>query len=209
MSDSTHPGVSTLLILQLRDRPDDAKTWEQFVERHSGVIYGWCRQWHLQDADAQDVTQNVFAGLLAGLRTFDRSKGRFRTWLYRVVRSRVSDWCGDHHRHMERGTEAVRERLASEEARLDLEKRLNDQFDLELVEIAEARVRLRVSAPTWTCFQLFKKEGLSLHEAAKQTGLPVGHVSKYAMRVVAMLTKEVQGLQEQMDGSDFGPAEGA
>jgi RNA polymerase sigma-70 factor (ECF subfamily) len=208
MSDSTQPGASTLLILQLRERPDDARTWELFVQRHSGVIYAWCRQWHLQDADAQDVTQNVFAGLLAGLKTFDRSKGRFRTWLYRVVRSRIIDWCTDQQRQTERGTEAVRERLASEAARLDLEKRLNDQFDLELLQVAETRVRLQVSAPTWTCYELFKKEGLSLHEAAQRTGLPVGHVSKYARRVIARLKEEVQGLQQQMDESDFGSAKG-
>src|SRR5262249_14012115 len=123
--------------------------------------------------------------------------------------SRIIDWCTDNHRHTERGTAAARERLASEEARLDLEERLNDQFDLELVEIAEARVRLRVGPPTWTACQLFKNDGLSLREVAKRTGLPIGHVSKYAMRVVATLTEEVQGLQKQMDGGDFGPAEGA
>src|SRR5262245_42164463 len=85
MSGLSSPGSSTLLLLRLSVCPMDAEAWNQFVQRYSGIIYTWCRRCSLQDADARDVTQNVFAGLLRGLQTFDRSRVRFRSWLFRVV----------------------------------------------------------------------------------------------------------------------------
>ena len=49
----------------------DAEAWDLFVQRYSGPIYRWCCRFGLQDADARDVSQNVFAALLRGLRTFE------------------------------------------------------------------------------------------------------------------------------------------
>ena len=37
----------------------DAAAWGEFVRRYGGLIYRWCRQRRLQDADAQDVTQTI------------------------------------------------------------------------------------------------------------------------------------------------------
>ncbi len=117
--------------------PTDAEAWNLFVQRYGGMIYGWCCRYGLQDVDAQDVTQNVFIALIRHLRNFDRSRGLFRNWLHRIVQHRVSDWCNDPAHCHERGTEAVQRRLSTEEARRDLETRLNEEFDLELLEVAE------------------------------------------------------------------------
>src|SRR2546425_8727423 len=102
MSGTHLPGSSTLLILRLSTCPTDAEAWDQFVRRYARPIYAWCRRHHLQDADAQDVSQNVFAALLRGLQGFDRTRARFRTWLYRVVENCVRDWCNDPARRQEK-----------------------------------------------------------------------------------------------------------
>src|ERR1700722_10817601 len=201
MSDSPQPG-STTLIARLSDCPTDAEAWSLFVQRYSGTIYGWCCRYGLQDADAQDVTQDVFAGLMRQLRNFDRSRGCFRNWLYRIVQNRVSNWCSNpEHRH-ERGTEAVRRRLDSEEARRDLEARLNEEFDLERLEVAEMNVQLLVNSHSWQAYQLRCKERLSLRETSKRIGIPVGHVSKYALRVRGMIARQIILLEERLASAD-------
>jgi DNA-directed RNA polymerase specialized sigma24 family protein len=43
--------------------PLDQAAWNEFVERYGRRIYGWCRQWGLQEADAEDVTQDVLLRL--------------------------------------------------------------------------------------------------------------------------------------------------
>jgi RNA polymerase sigma-70 factor (ECF subfamily) len=195
MSGLPAPGSSTLLLLRLLACPADADTWDQFVQRYSGTIYRWSCRHGLQDADARDVTQNVFAALLRGLQTYDRAQGRFRTWLYRVVENCVRDWCQDSEQRQEKGTEAVRLLLASEPARSDLEARLSEEFDLELLEVAEMNVRLQVAPQTWAAYQLRCKERLTLRQAAERIGIPAGHASKYALRVRNMVTRQIALLE--------------
>jgi DNA-directed RNA polymerase specialized sigma24 family protein len=59
--------VTPLGRLQLR--PDDQAAWSEFVEHYGRKIYGWCRTWNLQPADAQDVSQIVLLKLAEKLRT--------------------------------------------------------------------------------------------------------------------------------------------
>jgi len=47
------------LLLRLRQEPADGEAWNEFVERYGRQIFAWCRQWQLQPADADDVSQNV------------------------------------------------------------------------------------------------------------------------------------------------------
>jgi RNA polymerase sigma factor (sigma-70 family) len=203
MSGPATPGCSTLLLLRLVDCPTDAAAWDQFVLRYSGMIYAWCRRYHLQDADAQDVTQSIFAALLHRVDQFDRSRGRFRSWLYRIVRNSVIDWCDSRTRREEKGTESTWELLSSLPARRDLETRLGEEFDLELLEIAEASVRLKVLPKSWDAYVLVCKEGLPPREAAKRIGIPAGagRVSKNAQRARDMVAREV-ALLEGRSGPD-------
>jgi RNA polymerase sigma factor (sigma-70 family) len=201
MSGPAPPGRSTLLILRLLGCPTDAAAWAEFVQRYAGIIYAWCRRYRLQDADAQDVTQIVFAALLRRLQGFDRSKARFRSWLYRIVQNAVRDWCQDRARRDEKGTESARQLLASQPARRDLKERLLEEFDLELLEVAEANVRLKVSPQSWDAYRFRCKDGLPLRQAAQRIGIPAGHVSKYALRVRGMVAREIAILDGVCDST--------
>lgn len=195
MAQTVEPRSSTLLLLRLSACPTDGQAWGDFVRRYSGPIYRWCRRYGLQDADAQDVTQEVFAGVLRAVRTFDRSRGSVRAWLCRVVANEVYDWCHAPAQRQERGTEAARHALASEPAGRELEVRLGEEFDLELLELAENGARLQVKPDVWSAYVLRCKEGLSLRDAADRIGIPAGHVSKYALRVREMVARRVRSLE--------------
>jgi RNA polymerase sigma-70 factor (ECF subfamily) len=207
MSKSPVPGSSTLLVNRLLVCPGDAEAWDLFVRRYSGPIYQWCRRHRLQDADAQDVTQTVFAALLRRLQTFDRSRGRFRGWLYRVVQNCVRDWHANPAQHHERGTQGVRVLLASEPARRDLEERLNEEFDREALEAAEMTVRLLVTSHCWDAYQLCCKQGLAPRHASEKLGIPAGHASKYALRVRDMVARQIALVEGVPDREDDRPTE--
>src|SRR5262245_35756573 len=75
------------LLLRLRQDPSDPTAWRAFVERYGRRIYGWCRQWRLQEADAEDVTQNVLQILAEEMKKFRYDAGgSFRAWLKTVAR---------------------------------------------------------------------------------------------------------------------------
>src|SRR5262245_5428098 len=62
--------TSTTLLRRLRLTPADETAWAAFVGRYGGLIYRWCREWGLQPADAEDVTQNVLVELSKQMRSF-------------------------------------------------------------------------------------------------------------------------------------------
>ena len=62
--------TSVSLLEVLRNHPVNEQAWDVFVRRCRPKIYGWCREWGLQGADADDVAQTVLAKLTEAMRTF-------------------------------------------------------------------------------------------------------------------------------------------
>jgi RNA polymerase sigma factor (sigma-70 family) len=134
----------------LRQEPFDQASWDEFVERYGRHIYRWCRQWKLQDADAEDVTQDILMKLAEKLRDFRYDPSRsFRSWLKTVTHHDVWRDFEESGRHVRRaaGDSQVDMLMLSLEAREDLARKLEEAFDLELLETAMARVRLPAAYP--------------------------------------------------------------
>jgi RNA polymerase sigma-70 factor (ECF subfamily) len=79
----------------------------------------------------------------------------------------------------------------SAEAQSDLEQKLQDAFERELLELAMHRVKQRVKPGTWDAFQLTAIEGNSGADAARKLQVPVAHVFVVKNRVHKMLQEEV------------------
>ncbi len=47
--------TSVTLLARLRDQPDNAGAWQEFVQRYRPRIYGYGLEFGLQPADAEDV----------------------------------------------------------------------------------------------------------------------------------------------------------
>lgn len=193
--------TSPTLLGRLRRDPTDQAAWTTFVERYGGKIYGWCRHWGLQAADAQDVTQNVLLLLAQKLGTFDYDPSRsFRGWLKTLTHHAWSDFVARQQRPGRGSTDSEIEGvLQSLEARDDLVARLHAEFDLEVLAEAEARVRLRVEPHTWEAFQLCAVEDLSGAEVAQRLNLRVATVFKAKSKVQKMLQEEVRRLEGTTD----------
>ena len=57
----------------------------QLIEKHRPYIYNIALKMVNNVADAEDITQEILIKLLTNLSKYDSSKGRFRTWLYRIT----------------------------------------------------------------------------------------------------------------------------
>jgi RNA polymerase sigma-70 factor (ECF subfamily) len=70
------------LLGRLCQDPSDQAAWDRFVRRYAPRIHGWYCRWHLQPADADEVTQNVLLKLVQKMGTFRYDPSRsFRGWL--------------------------------------------------------------------------------------------------------------------------------
>lgn len=66
----------------------DYQALERLVLRHQAWIYNVAMKMVANNADAQDVTQEVLVKFITKLSTF-RGRSSFRTWLYRIVTNHV------------------------------------------------------------------------------------------------------------------------
>src|SRR4051812_44928236 len=88
----TAVNTSANLLMRLRQAPTDQEAWGEFVLRYGPIIYGWCRRWELQEADAQDLTQDVLVKLAEKMRSFAYDPSRsFRAWLKTLTRHALRD----------------------------------------------------------------------------------------------------------------------
>lgn len=189
------PPTCATLLFRLGQNPSDHAGWDEFVDRYGPHIYRWCRRWNLQDADAEDVTQNILVKLARNIRHFTYNPDlTFRGWLKTVAH------------HAWRDFEASRRRLPAKaqdkemltlEAREDLVHKLENAFDLEMLDLAKERVRRRVASHTWEAFCLTALEGLPVAEVAPRVGMQVAMVYVAKSKVQRMLQEEIARLEAQ------------
>jgi RNA polymerase sigma-70 factor (ECF subfamily) len=197
MADAPLPTTRVALLARLRQDPTDQAAWDEFVERYGRHIYRWCRHWKLQDADAEDVTQDILVKLARKLRDFAYDPSRsFRGWLKTVAHHAWRDF-EDSRRPAQAaaGDRQVQELMLTLEAREDLVQKLEEAFDLELLEAAKVRVRLRVAPHTWEAFRLVALEGLPAAEVAARVHLQVAMVYVAKSKVQRLLQEEIRNLE--------------
>ena len=190
--------TSPTLLGRLRKDPTDQAAWSEFVDRYGPKIYGWCRGWRLQEADAEDVTQTVLLKLADKMRSFAYDPKRsFRGWLMTLTHHAWSDFLdGRRKTGTGSGDSRVHEQLESVEAREDLVTRLKEEFDREILDEASLRVRLKIEPHKWDVFRLMALEGKSGAEVAKQLQMKVATVFVVRSKVQKMLQGEIRKLEE-------------
>jgi RNA polymerase sigma factor (sigma-70 family) len=162
--DATTTGQTRVsLLLRLKQAPQDQAAWQEFARRYEPRLRSWCQHWRLQDADAQDVAQTVLLQLLTKLQSFEYDpNGSFRSWLWTLAHHAWQDLIVRRRQaltNLDQG--GTHDPLDSVAARDDLQVRLQEAFDLEVMELAMARVQARVAPATWEAFRLTTLEELS------------------------------------------------
>jgi len=79
----------TALVAQAQE--GDMRAFDALVLRHRDRIFAMICQMTHNEADAWDLSQEVFIKAWQGLRHFE-SKSKFSTWLYRIAHNAFYDW---------------------------------------------------------------------------------------------------------------------
>jgi RNA polymerase sigma factor (sigma-70 family) len=201
MNDPHLTRTSASLLGRLREETVDPADWGEFVRRYGPLIHSWCRRWRLQEADAEDVTQNVLLKLAAKLRTFRYDPSRsFRAYAKTLTHYAWCDYLDSRGQPGAAGTGdgQMIDQLDHVAARDELQEQLSDAFDREILEAAMARVRSRVEPRTWEAFRLTALEGLSGAETAERVGMGIAAAFKAKSKVQRMLREDVQRFQAEL-----------
>ena len=134
MSSRGDSQTSLTLMEMLRQYPKNDDAWDRFVRRYRPKIYGWCRTWGLQEADAEDVAQDVIAKLTEKMSNFQYDQSRcFRAWLKTITQHALSDLIASRQRAVGKQSPPMWETI---EARADLDRRIEEIFNRELLDLA-------------------------------------------------------------------------
>lgn len=78
-------------LLVARAQRGELDAFNELVTRHRGRIFAMIRSMIHQEADAWDLSQEVFIKAWKALARFE-ARARFSTWLYRIAHNVVYDW---------------------------------------------------------------------------------------------------------------------
>lgn len=188
------------LLARLND-PQDRAAWQQFVELYGSLIYRFVRQRGLQDADAADLTQEVFLAVaeVAGRWQYDPDRGSFRGWLYGITRNKLAKYL--RRRYAEpagTGDTNAQQRLAEEPSpQPDAKALWEEEFRQQLFRLAASQVQDSFAPTSWQAFWRTAVEGQSATEVAGDLGMSVGAVYVAKSRVLARLTDRIHQMQQE------------
>jgi RNA polymerase sigma-70 factor (ECF subfamily) len=199
------------LLVRIRDASDQ-EAWRQFVDLYAPLIYGLARKRGLQDADAADVTQDVFRAVAAKIAPhpashgkrgedegwqYDPKRGSFRGWLYTVTRNKINDFLTG--KKIGRGTgDTATQMYLEEQPDTDEDESIWQlEYQQRQFSWAAERIRNEFHESTWKAFWQVAVEGKSGEETARSLRMSVGAVYVAKTRVLARLKKEIKELQQE------------
>jgi len=193
---TTHPS----LLIRLRDAGDD-RAWSEFTEIYGPLIYQLALRRGLQQADAQDLTQDVFRAVARAIERYDPdpARGSFRGWLSRIAGNLIINLLVAQRRHPRGTGDTDMQRLIEEQPEPAPEESalFETEYRRRLLGWAAERVRTAFSEPAWQAFWQTGVEGRAPKDVALALGMSLGTVYQYKSRVVARIRREI----EQVDGS--------
>ena len=189
------------LLSRLKDWGDDL-SWRDFYDTYWRLIYNVGVKAGLSDAEARDVLQDTLVEVAGKIKEFsyDPKRGRFKGWLLQLTRWRIAD---QFRRRLRAGRRATQARdsltdLAETVSDPAAEARLAEIWDAEwqnnLLETAQDRVRQRVAPRTFQIFELTALKGWTVGRTAQALGVSQAQVYLAKHRVAAALKKEIKKL---------------
>jgi RNA polymerase sigma-70 factor (ECF subfamily) len=182
--------TSSTLLSQLR-QPNQPQAWERFVRLYTPLLIVWIRRQGFQEADADDLIQEVLVKLVRELPAYERGDGQsFRGWLFRVTVNQCRDFRRRKATRLLPGAEGLSE-LSDESPTAEQEEA---EYQRLFVRRALDLIRTDFNDTTWTAFRGLMVEGRSAAEVASELNITVNAVYLARHRVLTRLRQELDGL---------------
>ena len=161
--------------------------WEALVKLHTRRVYSICYRFTNSDAEAQDLTQDVFLRVFKNLKSFRAGEGLFVVWLTRLTRNLLID----HYRRtrMDRATESLEDQVkAVEETSAVMARTEGMLAGREASELLQAALQ-KLSPELRETVILRDLEELEYREIAEVLSVPEGTVKSRLNRGRAELAR--------------------
>jgi RNA polymerase sigma factor (sigma-70 family) len=194
------PTTRPSLLVRLRNFQDQ-QSWEEFYSLYRPLIYRMARNQGFQDADAWELTQEVFIAVASAIEQWDPNpqRGSFRGWLFRITRNLMLNWLAYRRRHPTgTGNSDIRRLLAEQPDPHQEDSAIFDrEYKQQAFAWASQEICQEFQASTWQAFWLTSVENQPVTEVAKKLGISAGAVYIARSRVMAKLRQKIETLAEE------------
>ena len=204
--------TQTGLLWAVRES-ENAEAWNLFFRIYAPLLRQFSRRMGLNDAEVEDATQEVLIIVQSALRdgSYDPAKGRFRGWLYGVVRHRALAL----HRARQRRT---RVQARDGDTGIDLLSGLPDNRDESLREIWEQEWRFAMLEEALRClepvlghkafraFVGYALENRSVADVAAELSIAPASVYTYKNRVLNAIKDWMRRFEDDRERDDDTPS---
>lgn len=194
---NSSPETRASLLIRVRD-PADQAAWEEFVEIYRPVILRMAWKKGIQNADAEDLAQQVLVSVSKAVeqRAHDHERAKFRTWLHQVAHNAILNSL----------TRGKPDRGSGDSAHLAMlqQQASHDGPDSELLRLeyrrevfrwAARQIRQEFHEDTWNAFWLTAVDGRDCDEVAKELGKNRGAIYAARSRVMRRIQEQVSELE--------------
>jgi RNA polymerase sigma-70 factor (ECF subfamily) len=183
-------------LLEQICQPDDkrltAAAWERFVNLYTPLLYYWARRAGLQDSDAADLVQDVFAMLVRKLPDFSYDPGRkFRSWLRMII---MNKWRDRFKQPVLPSSDANDPSLSNIADSVSVDFLEESEYQQQLVKRALHLMQSEFSPSAWKACWEHVVIGRPAAEVAVELGISTGTVYVAKARVLTRLRQELAGL---------------
>ena len=175
--------------------------WARFFDLYAGFIFSIARSKGLKEEDADDIVQAVFTDLARMMPTFkyDRSKGKFRSYLTGLVHWRVKDKLRIALRDKEFMADYIEEAANMPSADRDFAER---EWQAAALEEALRRIKSEVRPEHYAAFVASAVEGQDTETVMRLYELSRDNLYQIRKRLTAKLQETVSAVLAEMESPD-------
>lgn len=189
---------TSLSLLDRACRGSESESWERLASIYTPLLQGWLRKFELQDADVDDLLQDVLLAVSRELHQFQHSgrTGAFRSWLRTILTHRLQNfWRSRKYRPSAKGGSSLLDQLRDLEDENSATSRIwNAEHDQHVLAQMLEQIGPRFEGNTWEAFHRQMYGGESADAVAEALGMRVHAVYAAKSRVLRALRQEAAGL---------------
>ncbi|GMU84053.1 MAG: hypothetical protein AMXMBFR47_39230 [Planctomycetota bacterium] len=184
--------TSAKLLARVAEGADPA-AWREFCDRYGELIRSFARRKGVQEADCDDLLQDVLISLTKALPgfTYDPSRGKFRSYLKTIVLRSIF------RKSRQKGAEVDLEGIEDLTRAASTDPEVDDFWEAEWrqhhVRLAMRTLSAEFNSADQAAFQAYAVEGQDAAAVAQRLGLSVAAVYQAKSRMVKRLSELIAG----------------
>jgi RNA polymerase sigma factor (sigma-70 family) len=199
----------TTLLSKVRRGEEDG--WSRFYELYEDFIYSAAKGAGLSHEESKDVVQEAMITIRNYINNFvpDESRGRFRTWLRKIIQSRIADQyrkkkrnpldkVANHSPREDSATTSNTNRIPDLN-QVELDRLVDGKLEQAILTEARKLVKEKVRMEDYQAYDLFNIQELSARDVAASLGINAVTVRVRSFRVRRVVEREVRRIVKMLE----------